>query len=191
MTTPRDKDPGHHAELPGAEGSEFYAPLDEDRRKRDRRAADKSGKPFGRRATDYQLSHRSQRDFPEAYEPVSTTFWEGLSQSQVDAVMRLQATAMEKAGFEKGTPKYFIDDFDPQNPNAAAAAAPTGRAHGSVVPNAVAQAAPRLILGGVLMGMGSLACSLGILGLLEPGMVIAGVATVALVTGAMLAFTGR
>lgn len=178
----------HSPGLPGAEGSEFYAPPRAERRNQSRRESDRRGED-GRRATDYGLSHRSERDYPEAYVPVSTEFWQGLSQSQVDAVMRLQATAMEKAGYEKGAPKFFIEDFDPGNPNAPRV---SGAARGSTVAvDRVAQAAPRLILGGILLGMGSLALALGLTGILQPIAPIAGVSAAALITGLILAITGR
>jgi len=39
--------------------------------------------------------------------------------------------------------------------------------------------------------MGALALALGIMGMLMPALPIIGISTVALITGAMLAFTGR
>lgn len=183
-------DSDHHAEhhpaaLPGAEGSEFYAPPEPERR---RRAGD-HGPAADRRKSSFQLRHRSQRDFPQAYEPVSTVFWEGLSKQQVDAVMRLQATAMEKAGFEKGTPKFFIEDFDPNSPGTSSPAATAQRSTGTL--DLVAQAAPRLVLGGVLIGMGALAMALGLTGILQPLAPVAGASAAALAVGLVLAFTGR
>ncbi|MBN2082600.1 hypothetical protein JW859_10405 [bacterium] len=171
-------------ELPGPEGGHFYAPPD-DRRKlaRGRRKDDQEPALAG--PVDYKLSHRSQRDFPEAYSPVSRTFWEGLSKEQQDAVMRLQAVAMEKAGFEKGAPKMFIADFDPSNPAAA-----TG-ARGAIESDPVALAAPRLVLGGILLGMGGLALALSLIGMLQPLGIVAAASATALIIGGIMAANQR
>ena len=53
--------------------------------------------------------------YPQAYFPVDATFWEGLSEHQQVEVMRLQAVAQEKVGYERGTQKYFMEDFDPRS----------------------------------------------------------------------------
>ena len=176
--------PPHH-ELPEPQGGHFYAPPDERRKiARGRRKEDQEPEtPTG--PVNYKLSHRSQRDFPEAYSPVSKTFWEGLSQNQRDAVMRLQAVAMEKAGFEKGAPKMFIEDFDPSNP--AATITPRGQ----VESDPVALAAPRLVLGGILLGMGGLALALSLVGMLKPLGIVAAAAAAALVIGGIMAANSR
>ena len=102
-------------------------------------------------------------------------------------MMRLQAVAMEKAGFEKGTTKYFIGDFDPANPNA-----PVLQLEGSSQSvDLVARAAPRFVIGGVLLGMGSLALALGMIGMLLPFGLVATAAVVALVVGVILVFNAR
>ena len=66
----------------------------------------------------YQLKSRSEGLYPELYQPVNKEFWRGINTEQADALMHLQAIAMEKVGFEKGTPKFFIDD-DPGSQYAA------------------------------------------------------------------------
>jgi hypothetical protein len=73
---------------------------------------------FDTEAGSYQLKSRSQGLYPELYEPVNKEFWRGISDDQAGALMRLQAIAMEKVGFEKGSPKFFIDD-DPGSQYAA------------------------------------------------------------------------
>jgi len=181
-------------ELPEPTGGHFYAPA-EDRRKgpRGRRKEDREqggeGETDKPQPVDYKLRHRSMRDFPAAYEPVSRTFWSGLSKQQQDAVMRLQAVAMEKAGFEKGTPKLFIADFDPSNPDAPMIQ--PGASGAGVQADPVAMAAPRLVLGGVLLGAGALTLALALIGILQPLAPLAVGAGLALLVGALLAFATR
>jgi len=117
----------------------------------------------GRRITDhmehrniYGLASISQSKYPQAYAPVSATFWEGLSEEQRNNVLHLQAVAMEKAGFEKSAPKYFIENFDPAAPSSQ----PMSRSQADV--DLVSIAAPRLILGGILIGAGAMAGALAI-----------------------------
>jgi hypothetical protein len=62
--------------------------------------------PFG-------LVSRAVSQYPEAYAKVPAMFWRGMSKEHRQQVMQVQATAMEKVGFEPGTWKHFIDDFDP------------------------------------------------------------------------------
>jgi hypothetical protein len=181
-------------ELASPTGGHFYAPVP-DRRKgpRGRRKEDLEAYEAEQAAkkgqVDYKLRHRSQRDFPQAYEPVSRSFWGGLSKQQQDAVMRLQAVAMEKAGFEKGTPKMFIADFDPSNPDKpmispGAAAVDRGA-------DAVAMAAPRLMLAGALLGMGGLSLALALCAVLAPLAPIAAGSVIALIVGVLLAANAR
>ncbi len=78
-------------------------------------AAQSGAKPeprgyFDTAETGYQLASRSEQFYPEAYQPVNEEFWHGIQPEQADAVMKLQAIAMEKVGFEKGAPKFFIED---------------------------------------------------------------------------------
>jgi hypothetical protein len=89
------------------------------------------------------LRSKSEQLYPEAYAPVDATFWEGLSSGQQAEVMRLQAVAQEKVGYERGTPKYFMEDFDPR----AVSDVDSGT-------RLVAIAAPRLVIGGALIGAG-------------------------------------
>jgi hypothetical protein len=58
------------------------------------------------------LRSKSEELYPQAYFPVDTAFWAGLSDQQQAEVMRLQAVAQEKVGYERGSPKYFMQDFD-------------------------------------------------------------------------------
>lgn len=182
-------------ELASPTGGFYYTPgLDRrkaprGRRKEDREAADAAEVEAAKKGpVDYRLRHRSQRDFPQAYEPVSRTFWEGLSKQQQDAVMRLQAVAMEKAGFEKGAPKMFIQDFDPSNPNAPSISPRSGYERG---PDLVSLAAPRLLLAGALLGMGAMALALSLFAVLEPLAPIAAASAVALLIGVLLAVNAR
>jgi hypothetical protein len=117
--------------------------IDKVRPSRRRKTSSGSG-PLG-------LSSRSELLYPEAYKPVSREFWEGLSPTQQQEVMRLQAVAQEKVGFERGTQKYFIEDFDPD-----------GREKSPDVA-LVELAAPRLIVGGMCIGAGVLSVTLGLL----------------------------
>lgn len=192
MSDSEQEDKQSFTELPEPTGGHFYAPADDrrkgprGRRKEDHEEEAEAGKP---QPVDYKLRHRSMRDYPAAYEPVSRTFWTGLSKQQQDAVMRLQAVAMEKAGFEKGAPKIFIADFDPSNPDAPMIQ-PGGR--GAVAQaDPVAMAAPRLVLGGVLLGAGALTLALALIGILEPLAPLAVGAGLALLVGALLAFATR
>lgn len=89
------------------------------------------------------LSSKSELLYPEAYRPVDPVFWAGLSQSQQNEVERLQAVAQEKVGYERGTQKYFIEDFDPRT-----------SPRGTTDVNLVAIATPRLVLGGAMIGSG-------------------------------------
>jgi hypothetical protein len=89
-----------------------------------RRAHGKAAEPPARRGLldssegGYQLKSRSEGLYPELYQPVDQKFWHGINDNQADALMRLQAIAMEKVGFEKGAPKFFIED-DPGSQYAA------------------------------------------------------------------------
>jgi len=62
----------------------------------------------------YGLRSKSEEMYPQAYYAVDHSFWEGLSKEQQLEVVRLQAVAQEKVGYERGTQKYFMEDFDPR-----------------------------------------------------------------------------
>jgi len=140
----------------------------------------------------YGLASKSELNFPTAYAPVSREMWAELSAEQQAEIMRTQAMAQEKVGYEKHTTKYFIEDFDPSNPNAptiAPHAAPAlGNAAGGAAANSGGASAPRLLLGGVLIGAGGLGVALALVGSL-PLMPGAAVAAVAVLGGAVLAGT--
>lgn len=61
----------------------------------------------------FGLTPRAITAYPEAYRDVSSVYWRQLSREQRDQIMQVQAVAMEKVGFERGTTKRFIEDFEP------------------------------------------------------------------------------
>jgi hypothetical protein len=61
----------------------------------------------------FGLTPREITAYPEAYRDVSAVYWRQLSQDQREQIMQVQAVAMEKVGFERGTSKHFIEDFEP------------------------------------------------------------------------------
>jgi len=180
-----DKQERKPQSLPEPTGASYYVPPDalptRSKRKHKGEKDDEGAKQ------PYKLKHRSEIAYPQAYEPVSATFWGGLSQDQVNAVMRLQAVAMEKTGFEKSAPKFFIENFDPANPNAPALQVRGGQQ----AVDLVSLAAPRLVLGGVLLGMGALSLALGLIGMLLPLGPVAAAATIALAIGIILVLNAR
>jgi len=134
----------------------------------------------------YGLKSASELNYPQAYAPIPREMWSALTEEQQALALRLQAIAQEKVGFEKGTPKFFIEDFDPDNPNAPAASI---RREVAAV-DLVSLAAPRLVLGGMLIGAGGVALGLSLGHLLPGGAVLAG-AIVAVFVGIALAALSR
>lgn len=65
----------------------------------------------------FGLQSTAVSKYPEAYREVSSVFWRQLSVQQQKQVTLVQAQAMEKVGFEQGTEKQFIQDFDPGEEN--------------------------------------------------------------------------
>lgn len=65
----------------------------------------------------FGLRSRPVASYPEAYAKVSQAFWRAMTPEHRRSVMAVQASAMEKVGFEQGTTKYFIRDFDPMQQN--------------------------------------------------------------------------
>jgi hypothetical protein len=134
----------------------------------------KKGKPWQKKTPQtesrYGLPSRSEMMFPEAYQPVGHEFWEGLTDTQRNELIRLQAVAQEKVGFERGTKKFFIDDFDPDKRGPADDV------------SLLTMAAPRFVAGGALIGAGLTLGILGFVGTLA--------ATPALFWAAMLALSG-
>ena len=107
----------------------------------------------------FGLRSKSEMLYPEAYRPVDPVFWQGLSSDQQFEVMRLQAVAQEKVGFERGTQKYFIDTSELE----------PSREVGTGV-DLVSLATPRLVLGGMLIGSGLLLAALGLSSVIgDPG----------------------
>jgi len=209
VSSPPGGGPGH-SEIPGADGSDFYAPSPdkpdekkreaapverrmEDRRKSlqqyfgEERRREGSREPAGgagrKQAADkeYRLRSKSETLYPTAFIPVSKEFYNELTQEQRDKLMKLQAIAQEKAGYEKGTPKFFIEDFDPSGASPVRSSEPA---------DPVADAAPRLVVGGALLGAGVLAFALAAAGLLPGGVWLTG-GIIAALGGVGLAFTGR
>lgn len=127
------------------------------------------------RGGSYGLPSTSEMQYPEAYKPVSTVFWEGLTEQQRIEVMKLQALAQEKVGFERGTQKFFMEDFDPDDEQSSD---PELRL--------VALAAPRMVFGGALIGAGVTLAALGILGGLAAAPALGFGLTAALAGAAML-----
>jgi hypothetical protein len=137
----------------------------------------------------YGLKSRSEMNFPQAYAPVSREMWEKMSEEQQAQALRLQAIAQEKVGFEKSAPKFFIEDFDPNNPNAPTVKPGSQR---SAPVTEVSLAAPRLIMGGMLIGAGGLLLALALGNLLpaSPGIVY-GIAIAGLVGGVLMTLNPR
>ncbi len=144
---------------------------------------------------EYHLRSRSEMDFPEAYLPVAKELWEELTPAQRQKAIRLQAIAMEKVGFEKGAPKFFIEDFDPATgqtvsrpaitsaPSAGPAAGHAGANTGTYPAGAV--------LSGVLLGAGAVVLAAALIGAFAPLVLFAGAGAAALVAGTALAFTAK
>lgn len=182
-------------EQPEAEGSMFYAPPPDpslsDRRKAadpnfsgpERREANRR-QPSERRAAsqEYELKSRSESIYPEAFIPVSKEFYEGLTKEQQDKLIKIQAIAQEKVGYEKGAPKFFIGDFIPGES--------TVPSRKSQAADPVSDAAPRLVVGGALIGAGLLATGLSLAHVLPGGMVLVG-ALLGLGIGIALAINPR
>ena len=142
-------------------------------------------KKTGLAPSTYRLKSKSEVDFPEAYVPVDKELWEGLSPEQRKRAVRLQASAMERVGFEKGTPKFFIEDFDPSG------AQPMRSESAPSDTDLVAMAAPRLVIGGMLIGAGIVTAVVGLAGLLEPLALVAGVGVAGGVFGGVMVSSAR
>ncbi len=190
-----DLDASNQNTQPGAEGEVFYVPPtvssadrrqatdpnygDPERRQSDRRKPERRAQ-----ATEYELKSRAETIYPEAFIPVSKEFYEGLTKEQRDKLIRIQATAQEKVGFEKGAPKFFIQDFEPDGKSSRSSSAQTQTA------DPVSDAAPRLVIGGALMGAGLLATGLSLAHVLPGGMVLFG-SIIGLCAGVVLAMNPR
>ncbi len=190
--------PPTHAEEKHTPGSK---PPAGDRRQDDRRAIDamefkgierrkadrRGGVNLGRRSSDtdgggeeYRLKSKAESAYPQAYKPVSAEFWEGLTKEQQDQLVKIQAIAQEKVGYEKGTTKYFIDDPHP---------GPVGEGSAEKG-DPVSDAAPRLVTGGILIGAGGLALALALASVLPMGPVLVS-SIIALLTGIFLTMGTR
>jgi len=61
------------------------------------------------------LKSWSEMLFPEAYRDISNVYWKQLSDEERQRIMAVQARAMEKVGYEPGTPKMFIQPIEPDD----------------------------------------------------------------------------
>jgi hypothetical protein len=133
----------------------------------------------------YQLLSKAELLYPEAFEPVSADFWHGVSQHQRDQLIRLQAIAMEKVGFEKDAPKFFIDD------GAASATDRFGRSVPAEPPRTTS--APLATAAGIVLGVAVMAILLGFLPIYSPEaaghttLVLVACGFTALIVGAVMA----
>jgi hypothetical protein len=59
------------------------------------------------------LKSWSELLYPEAYRDVSSIYWKKLSDEERQRIMAVQARAMEKVGYEPGSPKLFITPIEP------------------------------------------------------------------------------
>jgi len=101
----------------------------------------------------FGLRSRPVASYPEAYAKVSQAFWRSMTPEHRRAVMAVQATAMEKVGFEEGTAKYFIRDFDPMQQNIySTGRGPAGKQKNQARPTSL-YACVLLILLGIISSM--------------------------------------
>jgi hypothetical protein len=63
----------------------------------------------------WNLPSRSEMMYPEAYRDLSTVYWKQLTSQERLQVDTVQARAMEKAGYERGTQKHFIEEIEPDS----------------------------------------------------------------------------
>jgi hypothetical protein len=67
----------------------------------------------GRGHNSFGLKSRSEMMYPEAYKEISSIYWRRMSNEDRGRVMHVQARAMEKVGYERGTEKQFIEEIEP------------------------------------------------------------------------------
>ena len=144
---------------------------------------------------EYRLRSRSEMDFPEAYLPVAKELWDELTPAQQAKALHLQAVAMEKVGFEKGAPKFFIEDFDPATGQTvsrpAVTSAPSASPAASQSSTGTAAYPATAVLAGILLGSGAVVLIAALLGVFTPLAVFAGAGGAALLAGGILAFSTR
>lgn len=120
----------------------------------------------------FGLQSRAVTDYPEAYAKVSQAYWRSMTPEHRRSVLAVQASAMEKVGFEQGTTKYFIHDFDPMQQNIYS----TGRGQTAAgPPSRPANVYPVLLL--VVAGLAS--CLPVLLGPATPAWLVLGAVLVA------------
>lgn len=103
---------------------------------------------------DQRPMSRSQEKYPEAYRGGNEEHWKQADMQQQYDVIRRQAVAQEKVGYEEDTEKFFIDD--PDNPRRE----PLSNEERMRVFGKQEQAAsleslngPPLVMGGMLLGI--------------------------------------
>jgi hypothetical protein len=128
------------------------------------RPEDRSSRLNTSSGPQYQMRSSSEVAFPELFAPVDSKFWHGLSDEQRLHVTQMQATAMERVGFEPDTQKFFIDvEMDDSDLNAVLGKAPLPPPDkGNEL-----SGGGNWIGGGVLLGMGLAALALGVSPLLS------------------------
>lgn len=68
-------------------------------------------KLIGPTRNGWGLPSRSELMYPEAYQDLSTVYWKQLTKDERQRIDTVQARAMEKAGYERGTDKQFIQEI--------------------------------------------------------------------------------
>jgi hypothetical protein len=68
-------------------------------------------KLIGPTRNGWGLLSRSEMMYPEAYRDLSTVYWKKLTDQERRQVDTVQARAMEKAGYERGTDKQFMQEI--------------------------------------------------------------------------------
>jgi hypothetical protein len=63
----------------------------------------------------FGLRSRAAELYPGLFKPGANVYWTVLSDEERDEIVKLQAAAQERVGFTSGSPKFFIEDFQPVN----------------------------------------------------------------------------
>ncbi len=122
----------------------------------------------------FGLRSRAVADYPEVYAKVSQAYWRSMSAEDRRSVYAVQASAMEKVGFEQGTAKYFTLDFDPMQQNIYS----TGREEPA--PAEVPQTRPTSVIACILLILAGVVSSIAALFAgAEPGWLLIGAALIA------------
>lgn len=182
--------------LSGAAGPAAHDPAGKDTGSKEQRSFVKMPQGRARSHTtgsgDGQFALRSRAEvlYPEMFDSVNADFWDGLSSEQRDAIVRVQAVAMEKVGYEPGTDKFFIDGGEDETDLRTVAGRKIDRLDDG-------EGGWGFIVGGLLIGGALAAISLSLSPLLAeeaaarsgPVMLYGGL--LAAVLGALLAWLGK